>query len=114
MSLQRTLSISALIAATFVFVDAASSQPRAADKPPAAASAAQPKGMQGMTTKEHEQHRKDMHDKMHGDKAGNGDHCAGMMDKHKNGKAHDGTGPANHGHDTTASADKACGMGKKH
>ena len=110
MSLQRTLSISALIAATFVFVDAASSQPRAADKPPAAASAAQHKGMHGTTAKEHEQHRKEMHDKMHGDKAGKDDQCAGMMDKHKKGKAPDGAG-----HDKTAAADKDCGgMGKKH
>jgi len=64
MSLQRTLSFAALIAATFVFVDSASSQPRAPEKAPAA----EHKGMHGMTAKEREQHRKEMHDKMHGDK----------------------------------------------
>jgi hypothetical protein len=116
MLLQRTASIVALIAATFVFVDSASSQPRAPDKAPAA-SAAEHKGMHGMTAKEREQHRKEMHGKMHGDKAGKDDHdCKGMMDKHhEQAKAHGG---ADHGdpvrHDKTAAADKGCGMGKKH
>jgi hypothetical protein len=117
MSLQRTLSLAALAAATFVFVDSASSQPRAAEKAPAAASAAGPKGMHGMTAKEREQHRKEMHAKMHGDKAGKDDHdCKGMMGKHeKQAKAQDGKDHADHAsHDKTAAADKACGMGKKH
>jgi hypothetical protein len=127
MSLQRTASIAALIAATFVFVDSASSQPRAATQAPAAASAAGPMGMHGMTAKEREQHRKEMHDKMHGDKmhadkAGSDkddDRCMGMMDKHKKvAQAQDGKGRADHArHDKTAAADgmgRGCGMGKKH
>jgi len=117
MSLQRTLSFAALIAATFVFVDSANSQPRAGDHPPAAASAAQ--GMHKMTAKEREQHRKEMHDKMHGDKADGGKDdkdCMGMMDKHKKqGNAKDGAGHADHaGSVKTAAADKSCDMGKKH
>ena len=119
MTLQRTLSFAALIAATFVFIDSASSQPRAPDKAPAAASAAEHKGMHGMTAKDREQHRKEMHDKMHGDKAdgGKGDKdCMGMMDKHKKqGSAKDGAGHADHaGSVKTAAADKSCDMGKKH
>jgi hypothetical protein len=115
MLLQRTASIVALVAATFVFVDSASSQPRAPDKAPAA-SAAEHKGMHGMTAKERKQHRKEMHDKTHGDKAGKDDHdCKGMMDKHgKQANAHDGAGPADPArHRKTAAADKGCGMGNK-
>ena len=57
MSLQRIASIAALLAATFVFVDSAVSQPRAPEKAPAAASVAGPMGMHGMTATEREQHR---------------------------------------------------------
>jgi hypothetical protein len=118
MSLQRIASVAALIAATFVFVDSASSQPRAAPKTPAAASAAGPTGMHGMTPKEREQHRKEMREKMHPDKSADGkdDHgCMSMMDKHdKMARAQGGAGPADHRHDKAAAADKSCGMGKKH
>ena len=114
MSFQRILSFAALIAATFVFVDSASSQPRAPAKAPAATSAAQPRGMQGMTAQDPEQHRKEMHDRMHGDQAANGKddaHCMGMMGKGmKMSRDH-----ADHAHpDKTAAAGKSCGMGKMH
>jgi hypothetical protein len=101
MTLDRTLSFAALAAAIFVFVASAYAQPRAADKPPAAASAAQAghKGMHKMTAKEREQHRKEMHDKMHGDKSNAGkdaNPCMGMMDKHgKMAKDHDKMAAAN-------------------
>ena len=111
MSFQRILSFAALIAATFVFVDSASSQPRAPAKAPAAASAAQPKGMQGMTAQDREQHRKEMHDRMHGDHAAHGKddaRCMDMMGKGmKMSKDHAD-------HDKTAAADRSCGMGQMH
>ena len=55
-TLDRTLSFAALAAAIFVFVASAYAQPATADKPPAAASAAQTehKGMHKMTAKERE------------------------------------------------------------
>jgi len=121
LDLDRTLSFAALIAATFVFVASAYAQQGAGNKPPAAASAAQAehKGMHKMTAKEREQHRKEMHDKMHGDKADGGKDdkdCMGMMDKHKKqGNAKDGAGHADHaGSVKTAAADKSCDMGNKH
>lgn len=122
MSRHLTLPIAALVAVLYIFIDSASSQPRAADKPPAAAeSSAEHKGMHGMTAKEREQHRKEMHDKMHGSSAKTDDHCKGMMDKHdKRARAHDvkDSGAKDHAgharHDQTAAADKGCGMGKKH
>ena len=96
MALHRTLSYAALAAATFIFVDSAYTQPRAADKPSATASGAQA----------------EMHDKMHGDKSTGGKDdksCMGMMDKHKKmAKDHD--------HDKTAAADDkagGCDMMKK-
>jgi hypothetical protein len=112
MSLDRILPFAALLAASFVFVDSAYTQPRAADKPAVAASAAQAehKGTHEMTAKEREQHRKEMHDKMHGDKANGGTDdkaCMDMMDKHKKmAKDHD---------KAAAAADKtgACDMMKK-
>lgn len=116
MPLQRTTSIVALIAATFVFVDSASSQPRAPDTAPAA-SAAEHKGMHGMSANEREQHRREMHDNMHGDKAGNGDHDRkGMMGQHhEQAMAHRGARHAGHArHDNTAAAHEGCGMGNPH
>ena len=120
LDLDRTLSYAALAAAAFVFVASAHGQPSAGVKPPAAASAAQHKGMHGTAAKGSEQHHSQMHDKMQGDKMhgdrmhGGKSHggkddkaCMGMMDKHDKMAAH---------HDKTAAADdKAanCDMMKK-
>jgi hypothetical protein len=119
MSFQRIVSLAALVAATFVFVDSASSQPRAPAKAPTAASAAQPKGMQGMTAQDREQHRKEMHDRMHGDQSANGKddaQCMGMMGKRMQmAKGHDAKDHADHAdHDKTAAAKGCGGMGKMH
>jgi len=108
-SLRTAVALAALLAAC---AGTALAQPRATDKPPSTAAApddADHKGMHKMTAKEREQHRKEMHDKMHADKAQGGkdaDNCMGMMDKHKK-MAKD------HADDHTAAADdKArCGMG---
>jgi flagellum-specific peptidoglycan hydrolase FlgJ len=118
MSRHHIIPFAALVAVLFVFVDSASSQPRAADKAPAAASATEHKGMHGMTAEERAQHRKEMRDKMHADQAGKDDHgCMRMMDKHgkQTKAAQDGQGHTDHaGPDKMAAADKDCGMGKKH
>lgn len=117
MSRHHLIPAAALVAVLFIFVDSASSQPRAADKGRAAASATEHKGMHGMTSEERAQHRKDMRDKMQANQAGKDDHgCMRMMDKHgKQAKAQDGQGHSDHaGADKMAAADKDCGMGKKH
>ena len=112
MSRHHIIPFAALVAVLFVFVDSASSQPRAADKPPAAASAAEHKGMHDMTADERAQHRKEMRDKMVSGK----DHdCVRMMDKHgKQSKMHSQDQTEHAGPDKMAAADKDCGMGKKH
>ena len=121
MSFQRILSVAALLAATFVFVDSASSQPRAPQRAPAAASAAGPMGMHGMTAQEREQHRKEMREQMHGDQAGGGKddgHCMGMMGKHQQMAQAQGDKDHRHGRqDRMAAAGgmgRGCGMDKMH
>ena len=103
LDLDRTFSYAALAAAAFVFVASAHAQPSAGERPPAAASAAQHKGMHGMAAKGSEQHHSQMHDKMHGDKMHGGKShggkddkaCTGMMDKdHKMASDHDKTAAA--------------------
>ena len=108
LDLDRTLSYGALAAAAFVFVASAHAQPSAGERPPAAASAAQHKGMHGTAAKGSEQHHSQMHDKAHGDKMHGGKShggkddkaCTGMMDKDHNTAAH---------HDKTAAADDKAG-----
>jgi hypothetical protein len=75
-----------------------------------------------MTAKEREQRRKEMHDKMHGDKAAAGkeaDDCMGMMDQHnsKMAKAQDANDHDPAGQNKTAAVrgkDARCGMANKH
>jgi acyl-CoA reductase-like NAD-dependent aldehyde dehydrogenase len=112
MSRHHLIPLAALIAVLFVFVDGARSQPRAADRGQVAASAAEHKGMHGMTAEERAQHRKEMRDKM---QAGKDHDCMRMMDKHGKQTKANGQDHADHADpDKTAAADKDCGMGKKH